>query len=82
MNSRAMSLTQLYHDLALLPEDKLQEAREFIESMQHTSASQSRQIVQMQGIWVGKGFEQIDSLEDELRVIRAEVEHIIRQKAG
>ena len=81
MDSKTLYIAQLHKDIELLPEDKLPEVQDFIEFLLHRSARHKRRIVKMQGIWAGKGFEKLTSLEDDLRAIRAEVEDAIVHKA-
>lgn len=61
--------TEIYKELSMLREDKLSEVKDFIEfilSRQKTS----KKVVRLKGIWAGKGFEEIDNLEKELKSVQ------------
>lgn len=76
MNTRAIELTQIKHDLATLPPDKLRRVRDFVRSMK----PREKKVEALEGIWEGLGFEKIDNLEDEIRKLRQESAEQILKK--
>ncbi|MBK5274217.1 MAG: hypothetical protein JJE30_04105 [Desulfuromonadales bacterium] len=81
MTSKALHISQIQHDLYLLPIDKLQEARDFIEFLCNKAAVPKPAVVKLEGIWQGKGFEKL-SLESELKSAREQVAESIMNKAS
>ena len=65
----------------MLPDHKLDEVSDFIGFVLSREKKKKRKIVQLEGIWEGKGFEKLD-LNKELRAIRKEVEKSILKIAG
>jgi len=55
----------------LLPEEKLDEVKNFVEFILSKSGVPKRRIVNLKGIWANKGFKKID-IESELKSIRKE----------
>jgi len=72
MISKALHITQIQHHLSLLPIDKLQEARDYIEFLCNKAAVPKPDVVKLEGIWKGKGFEKLN-LETELKSVRKNV---------
>jgi hypothetical protein len=81
MTSKALHITQIHHNLSLLPIDKLQEARDFIEFLCNKAAVPKPAIVKFEGIWKGRGFENLN-LDTELQSIRQHVTETIINKAN
>jgi alanyl-tRNA synthetase len=76
MNMQAIDLTEIKHDLATLPPDKLRRIRDFVRSMK----PREKKIEALEGIWEGLGFEKIDNLEEEIRKFRRENSEQILKK--
>jgi hypothetical protein len=79
MMSKALHITQIQHNLSLLPMEKLQEARDFIEFLCKKAAVPKPGVVKLEGIWKGKGFEKLN-LETELKTVRENVASTIMKK--
>lgn len=71
MPSKALHIAQMHRNISLLPEDKLLELKDFIEFLCLKAIPRKKNIAKMEGIWQGKGFEDITDLEGELKDIRA-----------
>ncbi|MBI3600182.1 MAG: DUF2281 domain-containing protein [Nitrospinae bacterium] len=72
MQTDAFKITDIYKELSLLPNDKLNEVRDFIEFVLSRQQTQKRKVVKLRGIWSNKGFEKIGNLEKELKTIQKE----------
>jgi hypothetical protein len=72
MQASAFKITEIYKELSQLPNDKLNEVRDFIEFVISRQQTKKRKVVQLRGIWAGKGFERISNLEKELKAIQKE----------
>jgi len=81
MLSKAQHITQIQHHLSLLPMEKLQEARDYIEFLFNKTVIHKPGIVKLEGIWKDKGFEKLD-LEKELKSARESVEATVMKKAA
>jgi hypothetical protein len=78
MNRRAVELTEIKRDLARLPENKLAEVREFVRQL--IPPGQRPRIESLRGIWKGLGWENIEDLEGEIRLLRKESENQILER--
>ena len=65
----------------MLPGNKLDEISDFISFVLSRQKKQKRKIVQLEGIWEGKGFEKLD-LNKELSAIHKEVGKSILKRKG
>lgn len=81
MPSKALHIAQIYKDINLLPEDKLQEVKDFIEFLCVKATPRKKNIAKLGGIWQGKGFENLTDLEGELKNIRMKATESILGKA-
>lgn len=70
MPSNALHITLIHKNINLLPADKLQEVKDFIEFLCIKAVPCKKNIAKLGGIWQGKGFEQLTDLEEELKDIR------------
>lgn len=70
MQTDAFKITDIYKELSRLPNDKLNEVRDFIEFVLSRQQCRKKKIAQLRGIWAGKGFERIGNLEKELKAIQ------------
>ncbi|MBI4691494.1 MAG: hypothetical protein HY754_14685 [Nitrospirae bacterium] len=65
MHTSALKLTKISKELSMIPEDKLDEVKDLIESILSKDKTKKKKIVQLEGIWEGKGFEKLN-LKKEL----------------
>ena len=72
MSTTGLKVAEIKKDIALLPEDKLDEVKDFISFVLSRNKEKKKKIVQMKGIWKGKGFEKLN-LDKELKVARKEM---------
>ena len=79
MSTIGLKVAEIKKNLALLPEDKLDEVKDFINLVQSRNKEKKKQIVQMKGIWKGKGFEKLN-IHKELKVARKEMAESILKK--
>ena len=80
MPSKALHIAQIHKDINLLPDDKLQEVKDFIEFLCVKAAPRKNIIAKLCGIWQGKGFENITDLEGDLKEIRMKASESILRK--
>jgi len=79
MSTTGLKVAEIKKDLALLPEDKLDEVKDFISFVLSRNKEKKKKIVQMKGIWKGKGFEKLN-IDKELKVARKEMAESILKK--
>jgi len=80
MSTTGLKVAEIKKDIALLPEDKLDEVKDFISFVLSRNREKKKKIVQMKGIWKGKGFEKLN-INKELKVARKEMaESILKKK--
>ena len=79
MSTTGLKVAEIKKDIALLPEDKLDEVKDFISFVLSKNKEKKKKIVQMKGIWKGKGFEKL-KIDNELKVARKEMSESILKK--
>ena len=79
MSTTGLKVAEIKKDIALLPEDKLDEVKDFISFVLSKNKEKKKNIVQMKGIWKGKGFEKLN-IDKELKVARKEMAESISNK--
>ncbi len=79
MATTGLKVAEIKKDLALLPEDKLDEVKDFISLILSRNKERKKILVQMKGIWKGKGFEKLN-IDNELKVARKEMAESILKK--
>ncbi len=79
MSTTGLKVAEIKKDIALLPEDKLDEVKDFISFVLSRNKEKKNKIVQMKGIWKGKGFEKLN-IDKELKVARKEMAESILKK--
>jgi len=79
MSTAGLKVAEIKKDIALLPEDKLDEVKDFISFVLSRNKEKKKKIVQMKGIWKGKGFEKLN-INKELKVARKEMSESIIKK--
>ncbi len=71
MQNTQSKVIEIQKDLFLLPEEKLDEVKNFVEFILSKSWVPKRKVVKLRKICANKGFEKID-IESELKSIRKE----------
>ena len=79
MSTTGLKVAEIKKDIALLPEDKLDEVKEFISFVLTRNKEKKKKIVQMKGIWKGKAYEKLN-INKELKVARKEMSESILKK--
>jgi len=80
MPTTGLKVSEIKKNLSLLPEDKLDEVKDFISFVLSRNKDNKKTIVQMKGIWKGKGFEKLN-IDNELKAARKEMaESILKKK--
>ena len=79
MSTTGLKVAEIKKDIALLPEDKLDEVKDFISFVLSSNKEKKKKIVKMKGIWKGKGFEKLN-INKELKVARKEMSESILKK--
>jgi len=79
MNGSALTLTEIYKELSMIPEENLNEVKNFISIILAQRRIRKRSVVHLEGIWAGKGLEGL-SLKKELKTIRKEVSKSILKR--
>ena len=79
MSTTGLKVAEIKKDIALLPEDKLDEVKDFISFVLSRNKEKKKKIVQMKGIWKDKGFEKLN-INKELKVARKEMSESILKK--
>ena len=70
MGTATMTINKIKSKLAEVPVEKLPVIFNFIEFVLQKSKPRPKNIVKLEGIWKGLGFEKINNLESEIRDIR------------
>ncbi len=70
MATATMSINKITSKLVEVPVEKLPEIFNFIEFVLQKSKRGPKNIVKLEGIWKGLGFEKINDLESEIKDIR------------
>jgi hypothetical protein len=79
MSTTGLKVSEIKKNLSLLPEDKLDEVKDFISFVLSRNKENKKNIVQMKGIWKGKGFEKLN-IDNELKAARKEMSESILKK--
>ena len=79
MHNTGLKIAEINKDLASLPEKKLDEVKDFVTSILSQHKDKKRKIVQMRGIWKGKGFEDLD-IDKEIKTVRKEMSESILKR--
>lgn len=82
MGITALKINEIQKELFLLPDEKIDEVKDFVDFILHKSKAKKRKVVKMEGIWEGKGFEKIKNLEEELKAARKEISESVLKKGA
>ncbi len=69
MYKPGLKLTEMSKKLSMLPDDKLDEVKDFIGRILAQNEVKQGRIVQIEGIWEEKGFEKLN-LEQEIKAVK------------
>ncbi len=81
MNVAALKKTEIIRILALLPEDRLEQVRVYVDSILPTSYPLAQSYRSLKGIWQGKGFEKLTDLEGAIKDARKQLRESILERA-
>jgi hypothetical protein len=79
MYKPGLKLTEMSKKLSMLPDDKLDEVKDFIGRILAQNEIKQGRIVQMEGIWEGKGFEKLN-LEQEIKAVKSDLSKSILKR--
>jgi hypothetical protein len=79
MHNTGLKIAEINKDLTLLPENRLDEVKNFVTSILTKNKGKKRKIVQMKGIWKGKGFEGLN-IDKEIKIARQEMSESILKR--
>jgi hypothetical protein len=88
MHNTGLKIAEINKDLAFLPENRLDEVKNFVTFILSQDKDKKRKIVQMRGIWKGKGFEGLDidkgferlDIDKEIKAVRQEMSESILKR--
>ncbi len=80
METSAVTINKIKSRLAEIPQDKLYEVYDFVEFIAQKSKPKAKNIVKLEGIWKGLGFEKIENLESEIKNIRKKSEQLLSKR--
>ena len=72
MYNTALKLTEISKELTLLPDEKLEEVKDFIDFILSRTNVKKKNVIKFEGIWANKGFEKL-AIEKELKYVRKEL---------
>jgi hypothetical protein len=72
-NAAAIKKMEIISMLSLIPDNKLDSIREYIDSILMESNSNTKSNHSLEGIWGGKGFERIADLKSEIKETRKQL---------
>lgn len=76
-----LAVDKIKQKLSKIPDDKLIEVDDFIDFLLVKSQKPIPNIVKLEGIWEGLGFEKIQNLETNIKKIRKEISNSIMKRA-
>ncbi|MDZ7360776.1 MAG: hypothetical protein ONB46_08635 [candidate division KSB1 bacterium] len=77
MNVAALKKTEILRELSLIPDNKLDSVRMYIDSILKESKQLAKSNRSLKGIWRNKGFENIADLEAEIKQARKQLSSAI-----
>ena len=79
MHNTGLKIAEINKDLTCLPESRLDEVKNFVTFILSQDKDKKRKIVQMRGIWKGKGFEGLN-IGKEIKIARQETSESILKR--
>ncbi len=80
MSQLNLTVDKIKQKLSKIPEEKLIEVDDFIDFLLVKTQKSSPNIVKLEGIWEGLGFEKIQNLEADIKKIRKDISGSILKK--
>ena len=81
MHTKAIKITEIHKELDMLPDEKLNEVKDFVDFIYTKFQSKQKSVVKLKGVWAGKGFEKIPDIKMELKSINKElINSILKRK--
>ena len=80
MQTKTLKIDEIYKELTILPDEKLDEVKDFIDFVYAKFKTEKKTVVKLKGIWAGKGFEKIPNLGKELKSAERELAGAILKK--
>ena len=79
MHTNAVKKTELINEINMLPEDKIDEVKDFVEFALSKSIKKGPRL-SLKGIWKNLGFENISNLENEIQTLRKNISNNLLKK--
>jgi hypothetical protein len=79
MRSSAEKRMTIQKEIRLIPENRLDEVKTYIETMIDVD-SQKMKTISLKGIWKGKGFEKLNNIESDISSFRKTLNSTILEK--
>lgn len=79
MQRAALKITEISKDLSMIPDEKLDEVKDFIDFILSKKMTKKKKVVQLEGVWENKGFEEIN-IEKKLKTYRKELSRTILKR--
>jgi hypothetical protein len=79
MLNKQLSIAQIHKEISVLSEDQLCEVKNFVDALPKPMGKK-KGLANLEGIWAGKGFENIANLEEELKGIQREIADTLAKK--
>lgn len=80
MTQLILPVDKIKQKLSKIPDDKLREIDDFIDFLLIKSPKPARNIVRLEGVWKGLGFEKIQNLETDIKNIRKKISSAILKR--
>ena len=80
MNTPALTKLTIISELSRIPDDSLHKVRMYLDSLLAELHASPPKKQSLQGIWKDAGFEKLANLEDELRIVRKELDASILRR--
>jgi hypothetical protein len=80
MNAAAIKKTEIVKELSLIPDNKLDSVRMYIDSILNEAKRPTKSNHSLKGIWSDKGFENIADLESGIKEVRKQLSDAILKR--
>lgn len=79
MLNKILNIAQIHKEMSVLSDEQLFEVKNFVNSLPKPTGKK-KGLANLEGIWAGKGFENIANLEEELKGIQREIADTLAKK--